>query len=109
MDQPRPLLLLVDDDEHMRQLLSEIGKREGFDILEAAEGASALDALSRRHVDLVFLDLHMPRVNGLDVLRAVRALHAFRRPLRHLARRRRPKAALVVVWQCTAHGQGGWP
>ena len=73
MDQPRPLLLLVDDDEHIRQLLSEIGKREGFDIVEAADGASALDALSRRHVDLVLLDLHMPRVNGLDVLRAVRA------------------------------------
>ena len=73
MDQPRPLLLLVDDDEHIRQLLSEIGKREGFDIVEAADGASALEALSRRHVDLVLLDLHMPRVNGLDVLRAVRA------------------------------------
>jgi len=70
---PRPLLLLVDDDAQIRQLLSEIGSREGFEVLEAADGAAALEMLHRRHMDLVLLDLHMPRVNGLDVLRAVRA------------------------------------
>jgi len=67
------LLLLVDDDAHIRQLLSEIGSREGFEVLEAADGAAALEMLHRRHMDLVLLDLHMPRVNGLEVLRAVRA------------------------------------
>lgn len=72
--QPRPLLLLVDDDAQIRQLLSEIGSREGFEVLEAADGSSALEALGRRHVDLVLLDLHMPRVNGLDVLRAARSM-----------------------------------
>ena len=72
-DQPRPLLLLVDDDQQIRQLLSEIGNREGFEVLEAADGAAALEMLQRRHMDLVLLDLHMPRANGLDVLRAVRA------------------------------------
>lgn len=71
---PRPLLLLVDDDAQVRQLLNEIGHREGFEIVEAADGASALEALRRRHVDLVLLDLHMPRVNGLDVLRAARTM-----------------------------------
>ena len=70
---PRPLLLLVDDDAQIRQLLSEIGSREGFEILEAADGAAALEMMHRRHTDLVLLDLHMPRVNGLEVLRAVRA------------------------------------
>ncbi len=69
---PRPLLLLVDDDPQIRQLLSEIGVREDFEVLEAADGAAALEMLHRRHMDLVLLDLHMPRVNGLDVLRAVR-------------------------------------
>jgi DNA-binding NtrC family response regulator len=71
--QPRPLLLLVDDDAQIRQLLSEVGVREGFEVLEAADGAAALDMLQRRHMDLVLLDLDMPRVNGLQVLRAVRA------------------------------------
>ncbi|MDP3718480.1 MAG: sigma-54 dependent transcriptional regulator [Acidobacteriota bacterium] len=70
---PRPLLLLVDDDQQIRQLLSDIGNREGFEVLEAADGAAALQMLHRRHMDLVLLDLHMPRVNGLEVLRAVRA------------------------------------
>ena len=70
--QPRPLLLLVDDDAQIRQLLSEVGHREGFEVLEAADGAAALEMLQRRHMDLVLLDLHMPRANGLDVLRAVR-------------------------------------
>ncbi|MEO8682068.1 MAG: sigma-54 dependent transcriptional regulator [Vicinamibacterales bacterium] len=66
------MLLLVDDDAQIRRLLSEIGAKEGFDVVEAADGGVALDVLSRRHVDLVLLDLHMPRLNGLDVLRAVR-------------------------------------
>lgn len=72
LTQPRPLLLLVDDDPQIRQLLAEVGEREGFEVVEAADGAVALEMLSRRHMDLVLLDLQMPRVNGLDVLRAVR-------------------------------------
>lgn len=71
--QPRPLLLLVDDDHQIRQLLSEVGAREGFEVLEAADGSMAVEMLQRRHMDLVLLDLHMPRLNGLDVLRSVRA------------------------------------
>lgn len=71
--QPRPLLLLVDDDHQIRQLLSEVGAREGFEVLEAADGAAAIEMLQRRHIDLVLLDLHMPRATGLDVLRSVRS------------------------------------
>ena len=71
--QPLPLLLLVDDDQQIRQLLSEVGAREGFEVLEAADGAAAIEMLQRRHIDLVLLDLHMPRANGLDVLRSVRS------------------------------------
>jgi len=70
---PRPLLLLVDDDPNILRLLGEIGGREGFEVLEAADGAVALEMMQRRHMDLVLLDLHMPRVNGLEVMRAVRA------------------------------------
>jgi len=69
--QPRPL---VDDDEPIRQLLGEVGGLEGFEILEAADGNVAIELMQRRHVDLVLLDLHMPTVNGLDVLRQARTL-----------------------------------
>jgi two-component system response regulator HydG len=72
--QPRPLLLLVDDDAQIRQLLNEIGTREGFEVLEAPDGALAIEMMQRRHKDLVLLDLQMPRVNGLDVLRRARTL-----------------------------------
>src|SRR5262245_16067303 len=72
--QPRPLLLLVDDDRQIRQLLSEVASREGFDVLEAADGGVAIEMMQRRHIDLVLLDLHMPRVNGLDVLRHARTV-----------------------------------
>jgi DNA-binding NtrC family response regulator len=63
----------VDDDAQIRQLLGEVGDREGFEVLQAVDGAAALEMLQRRHMDLVLLDLHMPRVNGLAVLRGVRA------------------------------------
>ncbi len=63
----------MDDDAQIRQLLGEVGDREGFEVLQAVDGAAALEMLQRRHMDLVLLDLHMPRVNGLAVLRGVRA------------------------------------
>jgi DNA-binding NtrC family response regulator len=71
----KPLLLLVDDEEGIRQLLREIGQREGFDVVSCASGNDALDVLGRRHVDLMLLDLQMPGINGLEVLRAVHGLH----------------------------------
>ena len=71
---PRPVLLLVDDDEHVRQLLGGVGAHEGFEVVEAADGSAALELMHRRHMDLVLLDLHMPRANGLDVLRQARGL-----------------------------------
>lgn len=41
-------------------------------MLEAADGTAAIEMMQRRHIDLVLLDLHMPRANGLDVLRVAR-------------------------------------
>jgi DNA-binding NtrC family response regulator len=74
MSDAKPLLLLVDDDEPVRRLLSEVGRREGFEIISCHSGGDALDVLRRRHVDLMLLDLHMPGIGGLDVLRATREL-----------------------------------
>ena len=66
---PRPLLLIVDDDDEIRFLLGEIAGRLGFEVAEAANGREAIEALGRRHVDLMLVDLHMPEANGFDVLR----------------------------------------
>ena len=70
----RPLLLLVDDEEAILQILRGLGQREGFDVVSCASGNDALDVLRRRHVDLMLLDLQMPGIDGLEVLRAVQGL-----------------------------------
>jgi DNA-binding NtrC family response regulator len=74
MTEAKPVLLLVDDDGPVRDVLGAIGRREGFEIIECASGADGLNVLRRRHVDLMFLDLQMPDLDGLGVLRAAREM-----------------------------------
>jgi len=66
--------ILVVDDE--RDLVFYTGlwlKEEGFDVLQAYNGVEALDVLAAETVDLVVLDVMMPRMNGWDALAAIRA------------------------------------
>ncbi|HET8648102.1 MAG TPA: response regulator, partial [Vicinamibacteria bacterium] len=69
---PAPTLLVVDDDEMNRDHLSRRLERRGFRVLQAADGRAALEALGRVRVDLVLLDVMMPGLSGLDVLRQLR-------------------------------------
>ena len=66
----KPCLLVVDDDANVARLVSALGQREGFQVITCNNGVEGIEVLGRRHVDLMFLDLHMPEVNGLDVLKA---------------------------------------
>lgn len=65
-------VLVVDDDERIRTMLSWQLEAEGFVVHCAADGADALDRIDLERPDLVVLDLTMPGVAGLDVLRRVR-------------------------------------
>ena len=65
-------LLVVDDNEMNRDLLSRRLERKGFHVLTAVDGMQALDTLAGSAVDLVLLDVMMPGITGLDVLRAIR-------------------------------------
>jgi sigma-B regulation protein RsbU (phosphoserine phosphatase) len=65
-------LLIVDDDEGNRDLLSRRLARKGFEIATAAGGAEALARLAERRYDLVLLDVMMPDMDGLHVLRRIR-------------------------------------
>ena len=67
--------LVVDDDPHVRESLREVLEHEGFVALEAGDGKTALDVLDEERVDLLLLDLQLPRVSGLDVLRRVADRH----------------------------------
>jgi CheY-like chemotaxis protein/energy-coupling factor transporter ATP-binding protein EcfA2 len=66
-------VLVADDDPQMRRLIRSILAREGFAIEEAADGLDALDRIEQGGIDLVVLDVEMPRLDGLGVLEELRA------------------------------------
>ena len=70
MDLPlKRCVLVVDDDPSIRLLLVTYLRRQGYQMLEARNGREALTSMRAGSVDLVVLDLVMPEVSGLDVLR----------------------------------------
>src|SRR5262249_40534132 len=64
-------ILLVDDDEALRRLARRILRQQGFHVIEASDGAEALDVVSAYAVpvDLLLTDVIMPKVNGLVLAR----------------------------------------
>lgn len=65
-------VLIADDEERIRDVVQYTLEREGFQVSLAADGQEALDALEKLDVDLVVLDVMMPRVDGLEVCRRLR-------------------------------------
>lgn len=66
------LLLVVDDEPRIRTVLNRSLSAQGHTVIEAADGQAALDQLDSRGVDMILLDLAMPRRGGLDVLSALK-------------------------------------
>ncbi|MBT4511990.1 MAG: response regulator [Chloroflexi bacterium] len=60
--------MVVDDDQSVRDIVARALRSEGYDVITAANGRDALERTSRRSFDLVFLDIRMPGLHGLDVL-----------------------------------------
>lgn len=65
--------MIADDEPAIRDTLSRVVADDGFEPVQAADGEEALAQIAARSPDVVLLDLHMPGLNGLDVLRAVKA------------------------------------
>jgi two-component system alkaline phosphatase synthesis response regulator PhoP len=68
-------VLIVDDEQHIRLLIEQTLEElvdEGVELYTASDGEEALAAIEAQSPDLVFLDVMMPRRNGLEVARAVR-------------------------------------
>ena len=65
-------VLLVDDDRELCRMLAEYLNPEGFRLTTVHDGDEALYSLGRHHFDLIVLDVMLPRVSGLDVLRLLR-------------------------------------
>jgi DNA-binding response OmpR family regulator len=66
-------ILLVDDEEAVQKLLTYPLQQEGFRVLQAGDGEEALRRFEAEHVDLVVLDLMLPRLDGLEFCRRLRA------------------------------------
>lgn len=69
----RPLLMVVDDELPVLRVIERIAGKAGFDVVTCASGSEALRALMRKPADLAMVDLRMPDMNGLDLLREIRA------------------------------------
>ena len=66
-------ILVVDDESRMRKLIRDFLEREGYQILEAADGVEALDIFyAEKNIDLILLDVMMPRMDGWQVCKEVR-------------------------------------
>jgi two-component system, OmpR family, response regulator ResD len=66
-------VLVVDDEPMVRDVLARYLKRKGFDVDAVADGERALEAFDARRPDLVLLDLMLPRLDGFEVFRRIRA------------------------------------
>ena len=71
-----PSLLITDDDDEFRSTLGEVFRPRGFRTLLAGDGEEALQIIRTQPVHLVLLDMHMPKLSGLETLRQVRRLRA---------------------------------
>jgi DNA-binding response OmpR family regulator len=69
-------ILVVDDERALRHLLRTYLTKEGFDVVEAANGEQALDLLRAGNVDLVLVDVMLPQVDGFEVVRRIRVRSA---------------------------------
>ena len=70
----RPSILIVDDDEVIRETLLDVLKKRGYDIFLSGSGKEALETIKKNIIDLVLLDMRLPDVDGLDVLKRVKEL-----------------------------------
>jgi DNA-binding NtrC family response regulator len=68
-------VLIIDDNEMIREALSEMLSQAGYSILEAEDGKSAIQLTSLEPVDLIITDLFMPEIDGLEVIQHVRRQH----------------------------------
>ena len=70
-----PRILLVDDDEVLRRILSRALNRAGYEVAEAENGQVALERMFERPADLLVTDIIMPVMEGVETIRALRARH----------------------------------
>ncbi len=70
----RPTLVVVDDEQGILDVVSRFARRTGFDVIPCSGGRDAIAQLQTRRADIAMVDLRMPDIGGLDVIRAIREI-----------------------------------
>ncbi len=65
-------ILVVEDDKNLRKLISATLKQNGYNSLMAEDGEAALDIMDKEHIDLVISDIMMPKLDGYNLVKALR-------------------------------------
>ncbi len=68
----KPSILIVDDDDVMRETLSDVLRRSGYEIFLESSGNGALSVIKKNVIDLILLDMKLPDVDGLEVLKKIK-------------------------------------
>lgn len=71
-------ILTVDDSASIRQMVSFTLREAGYDVLEACDGQDALKKLDGRSVNLIITDLNMPNLDGIGLIKSVRAMSSYK-------------------------------
>jgi len=71
-----PSLLITDDDRDFRETLREVFANRGFHTLLAKDGHEAVQIVRREQIHIVLLDMHMPRLSGIETIRRVKEVRA---------------------------------
>ncbi|MGE5218763.1 MAG: response regulator [Chloroflexota bacterium] len=87
MSEAKPRILVADDERNVRKNLALVLEAAGYQTAEARDGDEAVELCKQMHPDIAFVDLHMPKLDGLAVLAIVRGIS--------------PKTAVVII---TAYG-----
>ncbi|MCM3618010.1 response regulator [Sutcliffiella horikoshii] len=69
-------LLIVDDQYGIRILLNEVFQKEGYQTFQAANGYQALDIVEKHSPDLVLLDMKIPGMDGIEILKRLKAINS---------------------------------
>jgi len=72
MNSNKPLVILIEDDPQIRRLLNVALPSQGFDFLESASGKEGITQVAMRNPDIIILDLGLPDMDGIEVIRQIR-------------------------------------
>ena len=72
------VVLVVDDLESIREMISHFLSNNGFEVIKANDGIDALTYTDGREIDLILTDLHMPKMNGIEFIKEVRQIEKYK-------------------------------